>query len=67
MDYESWMFFFEELSYRKRMTVDEIKVKLLAAGKPAPAQISVKSGSQIFRVYQPPSPPASAYSRNVVR
>ena len=58
LDYDSWKTFLEELAYRKRLGIDVIHDKLVAAGKPAPNQISVKTGSQIFRVYEPSPPPS---------
>ena len=58
LEYEPWKVFLEELAYRKRIGIDVIQDKLLAAGKPGSQnQISVKTGTQIFRVYEPPSPP----------
>lgn len=57
LDYETWKVFLEELAYRKRMDSQGIHEKLLAAGKPQPNQISVKTGTHIFRVYEPPTPP----------
>ena len=56
LDYDTWKIFLEELAYRKRLTLEMITDKLLAAGKPARNEISVKStGTQIFRIYEPPS------------
>lgn len=57
LDYETWKVFLEELAYRKRLDSQVIHEKLLAAGKPQPNQISVKAGTHIFRVYEPPTPP----------
>lgn len=40
LDYESWKVFLEELSYRKRVSVDIIHEKLMAAGKPGLNQMT---------------------------
>ena len=77
LDYETWKLFLEELAYRKRLAIEMIQEKLLAAGKPAPNQISVKAGTQIFTVYQPPlqhkqhifgaaTPPEFRYMRTLI-
>jgi hypothetical protein len=63
LDYDSWKVFLEELSYRKRVGIDIIHDKLLAAGKPSNNQISVKAGSQIFRVYDPSPPPSDEHEK----